>query len=261
MQMNVPVPANARERLIVALDFDTKAQANELIERIGDSVQFYKVGWQLFIREGMTFVDALLKRNKKVFLDLKMDDIEETIRSALNNLPHAGLGGIELLTIHGNGQTAKAARNGRNGKVKPFLLVLTALSSQDDTDMKDLFNDEKMTRQVYVSWKARRALEAGCEGLIASGASIRQLREELTTEFGHFLIVAPGIRPTGVSGDDHKNLMTPYDAIVEGADYLVMGRPIRNAPDPKAAADAAVADIERALHDRLGNGTPLRKSA
>lgn len=238
----------ARERLIVALDFNTGDEAGRLIDRLGDAVGFYKVGWQLFIREGITFVQSLTDGGKRVFLDLKMDDIGETIRAAVRNLPHAD--GIELLTIHGSGQTAAAARAGREGRQKPYLLVLTALSSQDDADVRDASAESGQTRAAYVRRRAETALRAGCEGLIASGASIRQLREEFSRQFGHFLIVSPGIRPVGSGEDDHKNCMTPFQAIAAGADFLVVGRPIRDAADPGTAAEAIVVDIDRALAQR-----------
>ncbi|MCZ6804256.1 MAG: orotidine-5'-phosphate decarboxylase [Proteobacteria bacterium] len=239
-RLKIPAP----ERLIVALDVNSKEEALELVGKLDGVVGFYKVGWQLFIKTGMEFVGELIDSGKKVFLDLKMGDIEETIRRALANLPD----GIELLTIHGNGPTVEAAKLGRNGKEKPKLLMLTALSSQDTIDIRDMFADSSITRENYVSWKGKISLDAGCEGLIASGDAVSQLREEFSDK--EFIIVTPGIRPSGFSKDDHKFSMTPYDAIISGADYLVVGRPItKSSGDSSETAKSIISEIQKALDE------------
>ncbi len=230
----------AKDRLIVALDVDSADEAMALVDKLAGLVGFYKIGWQLFIKAGMSFVGELTRRGKKVFLDLKMGDIDETIRSALANLPE----GIALLTIQGTGATVAAAKRGRHGREEPKLLMLTALSSQDDADIRELVPDSRVTREDVVAWKAQSALDAGCEGLIASGESVRRLREQFAGK--DFIIVTPGIRPAGSSVDEHKRAMTPSAAISDGADYIVVGRPIRNAPDPRAAAGLIIEEIERA---------------
>ncbi|MFO1351876.1 MAG: orotidine-5'-phosphate decarboxylase [Gammaproteobacteria bacterium] len=233
------LPAN--ERLIVALDVDTRAEASEIVDELGDTVSFYKVGWRAFVREGFGMVDWLIGGGKRVFLDLKMDDIEQTIESALANFPDHG---IEFLTIHGNGATAQAARRGRGGRGKPKLLSLTYLSSLDETDLKDILGTSKVDLTQHIINRSRSALAAGIEGLIASGQSIRAIRKAVQ---GDYLIVAPGIRADGNSQDDHKRTLTPYDAIRAGADYLVVGRPITKARDRGKAAAAIIADINEAL--------------
>jgi len=238
-----PAPAPS-ERLIVALDFDTAGEANDLVKRLGDNVGFYKVGWQLFLGQGWPFIDSLLQQGKRVFLDLKISDIEATVRAALANMPSSG-GGLELITIHGNGATVKAARAGRNGHDKPKILMLTALSSWDEYDVRDVLSNDNATLQDYVLSRAERALDAGADGLIASGASVRQIRDQFKGR--EFLIVAPGIRPSGTAHDDHKRTLTPHEAIRDGADYLVVGRPITRAAQPEQAARTIIREIAEAL--------------
>lgn len=169
----------AAERLIVALDVDNSDQAFAIVNELGDAVSFYKVGWQLFIGEGFPLVRSLIQSGKKVFLDLKMDDIEETIRSALANLPDEG---IEFLTIHGNGATARAAKRGRNGRGKPKLLSVTYLSSLDETDLKDIVGKSEVNLDEHITKRARNALDAGIEGLIASGQSVQLIRKEVSRD-------------------------------------------------------------------------------
>lgn len=239
----------ANDRLIVALDFDTSLQAMALVDSLGEQVGFYKVGWQLFLNTGWPLVSALADKGKKVFLDLKIGDIEETVRAALNNMPREG-GSLELLTIHGNGQTVKAAIAGRNGHKKPKILMLTALSSWDDVDMKDFFGmDSPPPLRDYIRLKAKKALEAGCDGLIASGESVKQIRQEFKDR--DFLIVSPGIRPEGSPHDDHKRTLTPYQAITYGADYLVVGRPITKSSNPAGVASSIIDDIARASSEAV----------
>lgn len=237
------------ERLIVALDFDTAKEALALVETLGEAVCFYKVGWQLFLGEGWGLLRSLLKKGKKVFLDLKINDIEATVRAALSNMPKEFGGNLELLTIHGNGPTVKAAKAGRNGNSKPYLLMITALSSMDDADLMDVFStsDRNISMSDYVKFRADRALTAGCDGLIASGNNVKELRETFRDK--DFLIVSPGIRPAGYSHDDHKRTLTPYEAIISGSDYLVVGRPITRSRDPLNSAKKIIVDIERALID------------
>lgn len=242
--------ATPSDRLIVALDFDTADEANSLVETLGDAVGFYKVGWQLFLGTGWPFVSSLLERGKKVFLDLKIGDIENTVRAALGNMPDEFAGKLELLTLQGNGATVQAAKAGRNGKAKPYLLMVTVLSSMDDADVRDmsLTRDPQMDVSSTVRLRAQGALDAGCEGLIASGESVRELRKEFKGD--EFLIVTPGIRPEGTGQDDHKRSLTPYRAITYGSDYLVVGRPVTRADNPYESARSIISEIERALEDR-----------
>jgi len=232
----------AADRLIVALDVDTTKKALDIIEYLNGLVSFFKVGYQLFIAEGLTFVRRLIEGNNRVFLDLKMDDVEETIRRAVANIAASE---VEFLTIHGSGATVRAARDGRGAREKPKLLSVTLLSSLDANDLKDLFADSKLTVESYVKWRAKQAIDNGCEGLIASGETIGMLRKLYPSA----IIVAPGIRPADSSRDDHKRALSPDDAIRAGADYLVVGRPIRNSSNPRNAAEKIIEEMEQAFQD------------
>ena len=236
-----PKPKTA-DRLIVALDVDTAKKALDIIEDLNGLVSFFKVGYQLFIAEGLTFVRRLIEGNNRVFLDLKMDDVEETIRRAVANIAARE---VEFLTIHGSGATVRAARDGRGAREKPKLLSVTLLSSLDANDLKDLFADSKLTVESYVKWRAKQAIDNGCEGLIASGETIGMLRKLYPSA----IIVAPGIRPADSSRDDHKRALSPDDAIRAGADYLVVGRPIRNSSNPRNAAEKIIEEMEQAFQD------------
>ena len=238
-----PAPA---ERLIVALDFDSAAEANLLIKKMEGTVNFYKVGWQLFLGEGWPFIRTLLEAGRKVFLDLKINDIDRTVEAALANMPDEFAGRLELLTIHGGSATVAAAKRGRGDNEKPYLLMLTVLSSMDAADLQELAPDGPVPdTDAIVLRRARQALDAGCEGLIASGSSVRALRREFHDR--DFLIVTPGIRPSESGHDDHKRALSPHQAISDGADYLVVGRPIAQSPDPLQSAQSIIADIQAAL--------------
>ncbi|MCY4420228.1 MAG: orotidine-5'-phosphate decarboxylase [Gammaproteobacteria bacterium] len=240
---------SARDRLIVALDFDTADEAEALVANLGETVGYYKVGWQLFIGAGWPYVQHLLARGKRVFLDLKIGDIDNTVRAALNNMPDEFAGQLELLTLQGNAATVRAAKAGRRGE-KPYLLMVTLLSSMDGTDLAETGAGSDPDVSAWIRQRAKHALAAGCEGLIASGKSVRELREAFPDT--PFLIVTPGIRPQGDALDEHKRSLTPYQAIVDGADLLVVGRPIARAPRPQESATAILAEIERAVQDRAG---------
>ena len=242
----LPAGLKPADRLIVALDFDTVAEANRLIKQLAGAVNFYKVGWQLFLGAGWPFIKTLLQAGRKVFLDLKISDIDRTVQAALANMPDEFAGELELLTIVGDGATVTAAKKGRAGRNKPYLLMLTLLSSMDDADMQVLYPaGTTIDTATVVNRKAQQALDAGCEGLIASGRSVRTLREHFQDR--EFLLVTPGIRPRDAGRDDHKRTLTPYQAIANGSDYLVVGRPITRAVDPLLAAQSIIADIGVAL--------------
>ena len=235
------------ERLIVALDFNTAAEANRLIGQLDGAINFYKVGWQLFLGEGWPFIRTLLEDGRKIFLDLKINDIDQTVQAALANMPNEFAGRLELLTINGGSATVNAAKKGRGANDKPYLLMLTVLSSMDATNLKELSpGDATPDTDIVVMRRAQQALDAGCEGLIASGSSVRVLRRELRDR--EFLIVTPGIRPSDTGHDDHKRTLTPYQAITSGADYLVVGRPITRASDPLQAAQSIISDIRAGLN-------------
>ncbi|MEN9902815.1 MAG: orotidine 5-phosphate decarboxylase [Pseudomonadota bacterium] len=229
-QINVP----RNERLIVALDVADAAEAKALVEQLGDSVQFYKVGMELFMSGGyFELIDWLGARGKKVFVDLKFFDVPETVRSAIRALAKRN---VAFATIHGNQAIMEAA-----GKEKGDLKVLavTALTSLDKGDLDDL-GFQCDIEQLVLS-RARRSLEAGCDGIISSGLEAPLIRKELGPRI---MVVTPGIRPVeNRVSDDQKRTVDVAQAFRNGADYIVMGRPIRGAADPKAAAEAVQASI------------------
>lgn len=238
-------PTDPRDRLIVALDVSTRDEALRLVNQLGSTASFYKVGLQLFVAEGMPFVRELMDRGLRVFLDLKMDDVDETIANAVREIAKTG---PHLLTLLGGRATVRAAVRGRGESRRPQILSVTLLSSLDSSDLADLKlvgpGGRFATLEDYVVYRATQAVEAGADGVIASGETMQAIR---TTLGARPLIVTPGIRPAGSGTDEHKRPTTPAAAIAAGADYLVVGRPIRQAADPPHMASAIVADIDRAL--------------
>ena len=236
------------DRLIVALDVDTRAEAMAFVRQLGDAASFYKVGLQLFMENGLNVVRELLDADKKVFLDLKIDDTPRTVKEAVR---HVAVEGVEFFTLQGNADTAKAAREGRGDKRFPRFLQVTFLSSWDANDLREYLHiaeGKDFDIDERVVDRARRILAAGSDGVIASGSSVQRLRQV----FPDLLIVTPGIRPAGATTDDHKRSLTPFEAIAAGSDHLVVGRPIRASRDPVGTAREIVADIARALESRDG---------
>lgn len=236
------------ERLIVALDFNDRAAALRLVDQLTPLVTFYKVGYELFIAEGWPIVDELCRRGLQVFLDLKMDDIPETITRAVRHI--AAKPGVRLLTIHGGAKTAEAARAGKGASALKILQV-TLLTSMNEADLAALHLVGEGRRFVsitdYIAWRAEEALAHGADGLIASGREAAMLRARCGAAF---TLVCPGIRPAGDAIGDHQRAVTPADAIAAGADHLVVGRPIRDAADPRAKAAQVIREIERGLAAR-----------
>ncbi|NIM71119.1 MAG: orotidine-5'-phosphate decarboxylase [Xanthomonadales bacterium] len=235
--MNAPKPdIPARDRLIFALDVPDLGQAQSLIRTLGDSVNFYKLGLEVFL-SGHYFdlLAELRSAGKKVFADLKLFDIPATVAAAVRQLARHR---IDFCTVHGNDGMLRAAAAAK-GDMK--ILAVTALTSLDEADLKDLgFQCDTAT---LVLSRARRALALGCDGVISSGLEVPALRREVD----HRLIaVCPGIRPVH-NDDDQRRVVTPARAIRDGADYLVIGRPIRDADDPRAAAEAIQSEIADAL--------------
>src|SRR5437764_13270473 len=222
-----------RERLIVALDVPSAAEARALVERLGPAARFYKVGLELFVSAGyFELVDWLIKRGNKVFADLKMYDIPETVGRAVANLRGRG---ITFVTVHGNQGIMQAAAK-EKGDLK--VLAVTVLTSLDRGDLDDLGFSCDVERLVLS--RARRAMEAGCDGVISSGLEAQRLK----TEFhDRLLVVTPGIRPVENRSDDQKRTVDVAQAFANGADYIVVGRPIHQAADPRAAAEAMQASI------------------
>lgn len=222
------------ERLIAALDVPDAEQAKSLVQRLGDSVRFYKVGLELFMSGGVfELIDWLAKRGNKVFADLKFFDIPETVAAAVRGLRNRG---VTFATVHGN-QAMLVAAGEAKGDVK--ILAVTMLTSLDQGDLDDL--GFRCDVESLVLSRARRALEAGCDGVISSGMEAPVLKRELGDRL---LVVTPGIRPVqNRPGDDQKRTVDVAQAFANGADYIVVGRPIRQAPDPRAAAQAIQATI------------------
>src|SRR5438067_10035243 len=222
-----------RERLIVALDVPSAAEARALVERLGPAACFYKVGLELFVAAGyFELVDWLVKRGNKEFADLKMFDIPETVARAVVNLRGRG---ITFATVHGNQSMMQAAAK-EKGDLK--ILAVTALTSLDRGDLDDLGFSCDVERLVLS--RARRAMEAGCDGVISSGLEAPRLKAEFRDRL---LIVTPGIRPVENRSDDQKRTVDVAQAFANGADYIVVGRPIRQAAEPRAAAEAIQATI------------------
>ena len=227
-------PISTHERLIMALDLSTVDQAKALVDQIGDAVSFYKVGLELFMSGNYyELIHWLNIHNKHVFADLKFFDVPETVARAVRVLSQHG---VDFATVHGNDAIMEAA-----GKAKGDLKVLavTVLTSLDQGDMTDLGFDCDV--QKLVLSRARRALALGCDGVISSGLEVPALRAEVDDKL---LVVSPGIRPVeNRPSDDQKRVVTVEHAFRNGADYIVVGRPIRDAADPRAAALAVQAQI------------------
>lgn len=229
----------AHERLIVALDVPTADEARALVLRLGDTVAFYKIGMELLMAPGFfDLLDWLKAQPKKVFVDLKFFDIPETVARAVKNLSERG---ADFCTIHGNQSIMEAAAKAKSGATK--VLAVTALTSLDQGDLKDLGFQVDVADLVLS--RARRALQAGCDGVVSSGLEVERLRREAPREL---ICVTPGIRPVENRLEaDQKRIMTPTAAIRAGADYLVVGRPIRDAADPRAMAQTIQTEIAEAL--------------
>jgi orotidine-5'-phosphate decarboxylase len=227
-----------RDRLIVALDLPSVAKAEAMIARLGDSVTFYKIGYQLAFAGGLPLVRQLAGAGKKVFVDLKLHDIGNTVARGVENV--AALGAT-FLTVHAYPQTMKAAVEARAGS-ELRILAVTVLTSYDDGDLHAA--GYRLGVSDLVEARAQQAQVLGVDGLVCSPEEAAALHKVV----GHQMtLVTPGIRPSGSSAGDQKRIMTPSRAISAGADYLVVGRPVMEAADPKAAAEAIQAEIVQAL--------------
>lgn len=217
------------ERLIVALDVPSAEEARNLVETLGDAGCFYKIGLELFTAGGyFEMLEWLVRREKKVFVDLKFFDVPETVRAAVRGLRNRG---VTFATVHGNQAMLEAAGRDK-GELK--ILAVTVLTSLDRGDLDDLGFECDVERLVMS--RARRALQAGCDGVISSGLEAPALKRELGSRL---LVVTPGIRPVeNRPVDDQKRTVDVAQAFANGADYIVVGRPIRQASDPRAAAES-----------------------
>src|SRR3954469_8454585 len=233
-----PMNIVPRDRLIVALDLPSVAAAEAMIARLGDSVTFYKIGYQLAYAGGLPLVRELAGAGKKVFVDLKLHDIGNTVARGVESITALG---ATFLTVHAYPQTMKAAVEARAGSDLKILAV-TVLTSYDDGDLHAA--GYRLGVSDLVEARAQQAQVLGIDGIVCSPEEAAAVRKIV----GHQMnLVTPGIRPAGAEVGDQKRVMTPARAIAAGADYLVIGRPITAAADPRAAADAIQAEIAQAL--------------
>ncbi len=211
--------------LIIALDLDSAADARTLVRTLGESANFYKVGMELYAATGMEFVRELVDSGKDVFLDMKFYDIGETVKRAVAQVAKTG---VRFLTVHGSGPVMRAAVEGR-GASSLKLLAVTVLTSFDQGDLADL--GYSCSVSDLVALQARKAMEAGIDGLVASPLEARQIREIVGQQA---ILVTPGVRSVGASRGDQKRVATPAEALRDGANYLVIGRQVTRAAEPKA---------------------------
>lgn len=231
------IPLN--ERIIFALDVKSKEEAKKWIDLLGNHINFYKVGLQLFMAEWFPVIEMITDRGHKVMVDLKFFDVPETVKLAIRQLRNRN---ITFATVHGNDPILRAAVEEKK-EVK--ILSVTVLTSYGEEDMEEMgFSG---TIEDLVLNRARRALKLGCDGVVSSGLEASRLRETLG---GSFLIVTPGIRPgknIEIPEDDQTRIVTAQDAIINGADYVVVGRPIRKAKDPIAVVESMQNKIRKGL--------------
>ena len=228
-----------KSRLIVALDVSEEIQAERLIDELGDSVEFYKVGMQLFYGAGSGIIKKLQSQNKKVFLDLKFHDIPNTVAGAIKSL---GALGVDMLTIHTQGGPAmmEAAVKARDEHCKADLKIMgvTVLTSISETEGQQL--GWKLSLEDQVCNLASLAKNSGLDGIVASPQESQRLKSRLGASFQ---IVTPGIRPVGSAKGDQSRIATPSNALAAGSDYLVVGRPITEADKPQEAAELILREM------------------
>ncbi len=225
---------NDNEAIICALDFKDPREAKNLVEELGDMVRIYKVGMLLQFNGGLDIISWLLERNKKVFLDMKYYDIPETVGSVVQEVARKG---IHFLTVHGNSKIIQHAMQAKgNSPLK--LLAVTLLTSMDAEDLQELGVSCSVEDLVFN--RVQKALDYGCEGVIASGREAEIIRNK----FGNnIIIITPGIRPSGQVIHEHKRAVTPREAVNSGADYLVVGRPIYQSSDPRKVVQEIKSEI------------------
>lgn len=237
----VPIPNTVpiEERLIVPLDVPSKHRAIQIVDALGDAVRFYKIGLQFIFAGGIDFVRVLRERNKMVFMDAKLNDIDQTVGSAIESIANLG---VEFVTVHGvNGKSIREAVRARgNASIKIF--SVTVLTSLDQADMHDLGIANK-TLGAHALYRAESAAEAGADGVIASALETAEIKRR----FPNLLVITPGIRSGGVSRDDQKRVASPGEAIKAGADYLVVGRQITGSANPRDAARRVLDEMREAI--------------
>jgi orotidine-5'-phosphate decarboxylase len=239
IRKNIPI----EDRIIFALDVDSLEEAEKWVDRLGSHINFFKVGLQLFIAGWFNVIKMITKRGHKVMCDLKICDVPETVKLALRQLRNND---ITFATVIGNEPIVRAAVTEKDG-VK--ILAVTVLTSIGDEDIIAMGYEGSI--EDLVLYRARRALEIGCDGIISSGMEVPKLRDELGD---NFLIVTPGIRPddnTEIPGDDQRRIVTAQNAIINGADYVVVGRPISTAKDPIAVVKSMQHEIQEGLSKQV----------
>jgi orotidine-5'-phosphate decarboxylase len=229
-----------RDRLIVALDFSSIDEAQAMVARLGDTVSFYKIGYELGFAGGVTFTRQLIDSGKQVFVDLKLHDIANTVAQGVKSVARLG---AKFLTVHAYPQTMQAAAEAREGDLR--ILAVTVLTSSDDADL--VAAGYAFTVPQLVARRAAQAREIGIDGIVCSPEEVADLRAIVGPRLA---LVTPGIRPAGSRADEQKRVATPAAAILGGADYLVVGRPIIAAADPKAAAKAIIDEIATAAKQK-----------
>lgn len=237
---------DARDRLILALDVASAEEAVHLLDRLGEAISFVKIGLELYTVAGPEMIKHARLRKKRIFLDLKFLDIEETVKRAT---ARAAAMGIDFVTVHANRKALNAALEGRGAVPSDGsglkLLAVTVLTNFDAADLRDM--GIQWSVADLVAARAKLAAEVGFDGVVASGEEPSVIRQRVSQDL---LIVTPGIRPSDQGADDHARVSTPTSAISAGADYLVVGRPIRDAPDPKAASERIVLEMQAAFDSR-----------
>jgi len=231
------IPLN--ERIIFALDFDSPELAKEWVQRLESHIRFYKVGLQLFLAGWWDIIDWITERGNKVMVDLKFFDVPETVKLAVRQLKNRG---VAFATVHGNDPILRAAVEEKNGLK---ILAVTVLTSFGEDDMREMGFTGTVADLVFM--RAEKALKLKCDGVISSGLEAERLRNQLGN---NFLIVTPGIRPgenIEIEEDDQVRIVTAQNAIINGADYVVVGRPISRASDPIAVVESMQNEIQKAL--------------
>ena len=229
---------NEKSPVIIALDVESTGQALELLDRIGDAANVYKVGMELYAVGGMGFVNELLRRGKRVFLDLKLYDIGETVKRATAQIVKSG---VSFLTVHGSASVMRAAVEGR-GTSSTQLLAVTVLTSFDQQDLADLGYETPIAKLVEL--RVAKAVESGMDGIVCSPLEVANVRRIGGPKLK---LVIPGVRSAGAAVGDQKRVATPAEAIRNGADYLVIGRQVTRAADPRAACEQIVREISSSL--------------
>lgn len=230
--------AEMKDRLIVGLDVPTLAEAERTVAELGDAVSFYKIGYQLVFAGGLGFAGDLVQAGKKVFLDMKLLDIDNTVAKGVENVARMG---VSMLTLHAYPKAMQAAVAAAEGS-NLCLLGVTVLTSMDEQDLRDAGYDSDP--QSLVLKRATQARDAGMGGVVCSAAEAALIRGAVGPELA---VVTPGIRPAGTAAGDQKRVVTPADAIRAGASHLVVARPIVGAKDRKAAAEAILSEMQSAV--------------